>query len=464
MEGMALEITEELIARQAPEAQAIIRVLLAQIQELQERLNQSPRNSSVPPSAQHPHAKPPRPKSQAKRPRGGQPGHLKQVRPLLPPEQCDDVIPLKPTACRRCGRELSGDDAAPLRHQVWELPEIKPQVIEYQRHRLACPCCGDTTCAALPSGVPEGQSGPRLVAFAGLLMAYFRQSKRRTALFLTTLLNQPCCPALTLKMQAQVTAALRPAYAELVQQLPTQPHLGIDESPTKEAAAKAWLWTFVAGLFTVFAVRGSRAATALTDLLTDAFTGVVICDRAKMYWGVGRLQWCWAHLKRDFQALVDSEDRVVKRLGHDLMRPTRELFRQWSRCRDGTLSRAELKRCLEPVRREVEGLLLRGLWSGHPRLEGMCRELYEHRQWLWTFLEEEVEPTNNASERALRHAVIWRKLSFGTQSASGSRFVETMLTVIETCRQQSRDVFAYVTAAVQAHVSHQPTPSLLPRV
>jgi transposase len=461
---MTPEITDDLIARQSPEAQAIIRVLLAKIADLEARLDQSPRNSSRPPSSEHPHAKPRRPKSAGKRKPGGQPGHAKHARPLLPPDQCAAVLPLKPAACRRCGRELSGDDPAPLRHQVWELPEIRPLVTEYRRHRLACPRCGDTTCAPLPPGTPAGQSGPRLVAFAGLLMAYFRQSKRRTALFLEALLNQPCCPALTLKMQARVTAALRPAYDELAAALPAQPHLGIDESPTKEAGKKAWLWTFVAGLFTVFAARGSRAGTALTELLTDRFEGVVTCDRAKMYWAVGRLQWCWAHLKRDFQALADSEDRVVKRLGHDLLRPTRELFRQWSRCRDGTVSRAELKRDLAPARRTVEGLLLRGLFSGHPRLEGMCRELSEHRDWLWTFLDHEVEPTNNASERALRHAVIWRKLSFGTQSAGGSRFVETMLTVIETCRQQSCDVFAYVTAAVEAHFAGQPPPSLHPGV
>lgn len=461
---MTLEITDDLIARQTPEAQAIIRALLAKIADLEARLNQSPRNSSRPPSTEHPHAKPHRPKANGGRKAGGQPGHAKQTRPLLPSEQCTAVLLLKPSACRRCGRALAGDDPAPLRHQVWELPAIQPQVTEYQRHRLACPRCGDTTCAPLPAGVPAGQSGPRLVAFAGLLMAYFRQSKRRTALFLETLLNQPCCPALTLKMQAQVTAALRPAYDDLAAALPAEPQLGIDESPTKEAGTKAWLWTFVAGLFTVFAVRGSRAGTALTTFLTDRFTGVVVCDRAKMYWAVGRLQWCWAHLRRDFQALADSDDRVVKRLGHDLLRPTREMFRQWSRCRDGTLSRAELKRALAPVRQQVEGLLLRGLFSGHPRLEGMCRELYDHRAWLWTFLDHNVEPTNNASERALRHAVIWRKLSFGTQSAGGSRFVETMLTVIETCRQQSRDVFAYVTAAVEAHFADQPPPSLRPGV
>jgi transposase len=109
-------------------------------------------------------------------------------------------------------------------------------------------------------------------------------------------------------------------------------------------------------------------------------------------------------------------------------------------------------------------MLNRGLFSGHPRLVGMCREWYDHRAWLWTFLEQEVEPTNNARERALRQEAIWRKLSFGTQSARDSRFAETRLTVIETCRQQSRDVFAYVTAAVQAHCADQPTPSLLPGV
>ncbi len=115
------------------------------------------------------------------------------------------------------------------------------------------------------------------------------------------------------------------------------------------------------------------------------------------------------------------------------------------------------------MRQDVEALLLRGVFSGNPRLVGMCRELYDHREWLWTFLDHDgVEPTNNASERSLRHAVIWRKLSFGTQSAAGSQFVETMLTVIETCRQQSRDVFAYVTKAVEAHLANETCPSLLP--
>lgn len=145
---------------------------------------------------------------------------------------------------------------------------------------------------------------------------------------------------------------------------------------------KSWLWTFVASTFTVFALRGSRAATTITELLGETFSGVMSCDRAKMYWQCGQLQWCWAHLKRDFQAVIDDSDHQVKHLGHDLMRPTRELFQHWSRCRDGTITRAGFQRLMQPIRQEVDSLLLRGVFSGNPRLIGMCRELHEHRQWL----------------------------------------------------------------------------------
>ena len=185
---------------------------------------------------------PPRPGCHKKR--GGQPGHPKHARPLVPTDDCDRGGPLARTACRRWHAVLTGTDPTPVRHQVWELPEIKPVVTEYQRHRLTCRC-GATTCADLPPGVPVGQSGPRLVALTGLPMAYFRQSKRRAALFLEALLNQPCCAALTVKMQQHVTQALRPSYDELVEELPAQDQLGMDESPTKEGPNKAWLWTAV---------------------------------------------------------------------------------------------------------------------------------------------------------------------------------------------------------------------------
>jgi len=462
-------VSEELIARQTPEAQAIIRLLLARIaeldarvSELEARLNQTPRNSSLPPSSQHPHAKPAPPKPSSRNRPGGQPGHPKHERALIPTDQCHEMIPCRPIRGRGCGDRLPGNDPAPWWHQVWELPEIKPIVTEYQRHRLTCAGCGETTCGELPQGVPHSQAGPRLAAFTALLMGCFKQSKRRVALFLEQVLNQPCSPGWVVKLQNQATAALAPAYEELARQLPTEPVLGIDESPTKEARTKSWLWTFVAGAYTVFAHRTTRAGAVLDELLTAAFAGVVNCDRAKMYGKQGRLQWCWAHLKRDFQALIDHPDGQVKRLGHDLMRPTKELFRLWARCRDGTIKRQEFERQMQPIRQEIDGLLLRGVFSGNKKLQGMCGPLYDHRERLWTFVDVAgVEPTNNASERALRPAVIWRKLSFGTQSASGSRFVETILTVVETCHRRKRNSFEYITSAVQAHFAGQRPPSLL---
>jgi transposase len=463
-------MSPDLWNRIPPEAQAVfvqmaetIARLERRVTELESRVNKTPQNSSLPPSTQHPHAKPTPQRQSSGKKTGGQPGHPKHERPLVSTEQCQSVIPLKPKTCRRCGEALTGNDPEPLRHQVWEIPEIKPLVTEYQRHRLVCPCCRTRTCAELPPGVPRSQAGPRLVALTVLLMGCFRQSKRRVALFLEYVLNQPCSPGWVVKLQGQATAALTPAYDELARQLPGERMLGIDESPTKEGLVKSWLWVFVATAYTVFALRTTRAATVLQELLTDAFDGVVNCDRAKMYWQQGKLQWCWAHLKRDFQALIDHPDGQVKRLGHDLMRCTRELFRHWSRCRDGTITRVGMLRLMRPIRQQVEGFLLRGMFSGNPDIAGMCRELYTHRDWLWTFLEVEgVEPTNNVSERALRHAVIWRKLSFGTQSAHGSRFVATILTVVETCRQQSRNVFEYLTTAMEAHFANQSAPSLLP--
>jgi len=467
----SITIRPELEAEMTPAVRAFVKTLLDRIGQLEARVEElergrkTPQNSSLPPSSQHPHARPQPPKRKSKKRRGGQPGHEKHERPLIPTKECDDVQRLKPTECRRCGAKLSGSDPEPLRHQVWELPEIRPLVTEYQRHRLTCSECGETTCAELPAGVPQGQSGPRLMAFVALLMAYYRQSKRRTADFLGTLLGQPCSASLAVKIQNQVTAAVRPSYEALAAQLPAQDQLSIDETGTKEANGKAWLWTFVAGMFTVFAVRATREATALGVFLGEQFRGIVTCDRAKMYWQLGQLQWCWAHLKRDFQAMIDTRNPRSKWLGERLRAATCELFEHWADYRAGKITRAALVRRMGPVRRKVERLLLGGMHSGNRDVQGTCRELYEHRQWLWTFLHHEgVEPTNNAGERSLRHAVIWRKLSFGTQSAAGSRFVETMLTVTETCRQQRRNAFAFLTAAVESRLAHQSAPSLLPRV
>jgi transposase len=465
------EIPADLLAEMTPAVRVFVESLLIRMADMQAEIDDlktqvkrlTPQNSSVPPSTQHPHARlVAKPKPKSKRKRGGQKGHRRAVRELVPVERCVDVIALRPENCRRCGKGLDGSDPEPIRHQVWELPEIEPLIVEYQRHRLICCGCGTSTCAALPSGVPTGQFGARLLAFTGLLMGHFRQSKRRAALFLTDLLNMPCCPAATVKMQNRVAAALEKPYEELKTQLANESQLSMDESPTKQANQKAWLWTAVATTYAVFAIFASRAATALPKLLGNQFSGIINCDRAKMYWQAKRLQWCWAHLKRDFQSLIDHHDHQVKRLGFDLKRPVEVMFILWHKYKSGSISWETFQSDMRPIRQEVNSLLLRGRFSGNKRLIGMCRELHAHRDWLWTFVEVQgIEPTNNTAERALRPAVIYRKLSFGTQSDAGSRFIERMLTVSETCRLQKRSLFPWLVEAVEASLHNRPAPSLI---
>jgi len=352
-------IPPELEEEMTPAVKAFVLVLLERIKELDSKVEEltkknpkrNPNNSSLPPSSQHPHAKPKTQKNKAnQKQRGAQPGHPKHSRDLIASDQCDEVIVLKPRYCRKCGKDLSGEDFDPLRHQVWDLPEIRAKVTEYQQQRLECLECGTQTCASLPPGVPQGQSGPRLVAFAGLLMGYYRQSKRRTAQFLQDFLKMPCSGGLTVKMHCQVAQALEEPYEELKARLGEQSQVFMDETPTKQGQDKAWLWTAVAPSFAVFAIFPSRKAEALDKLLGNGFERVVHCDCAKMYWQEVKLQWCWAHLKRDFQALIDYPDNQVKRLGHDLMPQVRLIFKHWRRYQDNEIGWETFRRYISPVR------------------------------------------------------------------------------------------------------------------
>jgi transposase len=463
------EIPPEVEAEMTPAVKAFVIKAFTKLEEriakLEEQIQKlTPRNSSLPPSSEHPHAKPePKKKPGKKRKQGGQKGHKRHQRELVPTEDCTTVNPRYPNACRRCGGELQADDSPPVRHQVWDLPEIEPIIDEYQLHRGYCECCGITTQAELPEGIPSGQCGPRLAAFTGLLMGHFRQSKRRTAAFLGDLLNIPCSPAWTVKIQNLVSQSVAAPYEELRGELTEQKQLFVDESPTKENKQKAWLWVAVAQTFAVFGIFANRSRESLVALIGD-YQGIILnCDRAKMYLDGKLLQWCWAHLKRDFQKLIDSVDGQVERMGHDLMRQHRKLFEYWRQYKAGKIKWSTFQRKVAPIREEVRHLLLRGRYSGNAKLEGFCNELYDRREHLWTFTRVEgIEPTNNTAERALRPAVIYRKLSFGTQSASGSRFLERLLTVSETCRLQNRNAYRYLIEAMEAKFAGHPAPSLLP--
>jgi hypothetical protein len=300
------------------------------------------------------------------------------------------------------------------------------------------------------------------MAFTALLMGHFRQSKRMASEFLQDLLNLPCCPSLTIKIQNQVSKALASPYEELKACLAEESNLNMDETPSKEANSKVWLWAAVAKSFVVFAIFSSRAATAITELLGENFGGIVNCDRAKMYFQLKYLQWCWAHLIRDFQAMIDSKvaDRVE--LGEKLMKEIKVIFEKWHRFKAGEISWDDFRYRAAFDALKVNALLFAGTGSHDSKLRNQCKSLYAHSEHLWRFITTEgIEPTNNAGERALRPAVIYRKLSFGTQSEAGSRFVERIFSVAGTCRMQNRNAFEFIVRAIQAKLSNLPAPKLL---
>lgn len=451
----------ELFDALPPGVQAYIRHLEARLAALEARLGQNSSNSSKPPSSDPPHAKPAPPTAASGRRKGGQPGHPKRSRPELPP---DTVIDLRPGSCDRCGRPLAGDDPHPLRHQVVELPPIRPVVTEYRRHRLPCPGCTRVNCPALP-GQARGGYGPRVQAVCALLSGAYRVGKRGVSRLCGDLLGVPISPAAVCDLQRKTAAALEPVVREAQAHVAGRP-ANVDETGWREGRRRGWLWVAVTATVTVFLVRLSRARTVLADLIPGD-PGVLTTDRYPVYdhLPVGQRQVCWAHLRRDFQAMIDRRD-AGSAVGEDLLLYADILLMQWKRVRDGTLTRRGFRQSyLGWVRADIRALLGRGAGCGAAATAGVCRELLAIEPALYTFATVAgVEPTNNAAERALRHAVCWRKTSGRTDSEGGSRFVERVLTVVESCRQQERNVLSFLTDTIQATRDSKPPPTLIPTV
>ncbi len=461
----------------SPELQAAILALVqihqqrvaeleSRVNDLEARLKLNSTNSSKPPSSDPigMKRKPPVPPSGRKR--GGQPGHRQAHRALVPPEKVHETFDCKPTTCRRCGHELRGDDPTPLIHQVAELPKIEPIVAEYRLHRLACPGCGETTCGALPPGVPTGSFGPYLQAVLAMLAGADRLSKRQIQQMAADLFTLSISTGMISKLERQSAATLEAPYNELATAVHQAEVVNIDETSWRESRRKAWLWATVTHFFTVFTIAKNRSGAIAQALLGSQDGQVVGSDRFSAYEGILAFwrQVCWAHRRRDFQAMIDRGGDG-ERIGRRLLSLSNRLFRHGHRVRDGTLPWGVFQERMGRLRREVKQALLEGSRCARATTAATCFEILKVEEGLWTFARVKgVAPTNNAVERALRHAVIWRRISGGTDSMQGSRFVERMLTVVATCRQQGRNVLDYLTSCFEADRRGQALPSLLPVV
>jgi transposase len=292
----------------------------------------------------------------------------------------------------------------------------------------------------------------------------YRLSKRATQQMMDDVFGVPLSVGTISQLEQATTAAVATPVEEARTYVHEQAVAHLDETRWRQGGQRAWLWVAVTSLVTVCMVRLSRGAQVARELLGEEFSGILVTDRYSAYnwYPVRWRQVCWAHLLRDFEAMRDRGGRS-KELGDALLAQAHQMFTWWHRVRDGTLKRSSFRSAMTPRRQAVERLLEAGSRCGVPKTAGTCQDILKRREALWTFVQVEgVEPTNNTAERAIRPGVLWRKGSFGTQSAEGSRFVESMMTVVATLQQQQRNVLAYLTAACEAALRGAAAPSLLP--
>ncbi|MDC0714210.1 IS66 family transposase [Stigmatella sp. ncwal1] len=446
-----------------------IRELEHQNEELHAQLAQNSTNSSRPPSTDPPGTQRSVKREVTGKPPGGQPGHEKHERALLPVEQVSQVVEVVPERCEGCGHPLEGEDGEAERHQLVEIEPIVARVTEYRCHRLHCSRCGRSTQAPLP---PEAQQvfGERLSALVCLLRGQYHLSERQAQQLLGDVLGVKLSLGMVPRLSQQMSQALEVAVHQAEVFVREQAVIHADETGWKQGvnerhACPAWLWVFATPQVVSFRIALSHGQEVWREVLGNACCAFLVSDRAAVYAGydVGLRQGCWSHLLRDFKSWSERP-QPVGRWGQQLVEQAHKLFEGWHQFKQGALSRPQLQAFMGPLEQSVRSLLREVSLGPDEKSARSARQILKLGPALWTFEDVPgVEPTNNFAEQCLRQAVLWRKSSGGTHSPGGSRFVERILTVVTSLRRQGRALLPWLTQALRALRRGQSLPSLLPQ-
>jgi transposase len=443
-----------------------IQQLEARVEKLERELAKSSRNSSLPPSSD-PLGKrsSPRGKDRSGRSQGAQPGHEGRGRDLLPACAVDQVIEHWPERCG-CGYVFSVDARQPVgepaRHQVEELPALTVTVIEHRSQRVRCPGCGAAARGELPPKVTGSAFGPRLQAAIATLSVRNRVSRRDVVELAEELFSARISTGTVDAILARAGEALAAPHEDLLQRVRGARALHVDETGWRTAGERRALWGAFTRRHAFFAIAPDRPEDRAKDLLADT-QAIVTSDRwwAYAHLPLRRRQLCWAHLKRDFAAHAEGL-AAEKEFGEHGLECCERVFWAWEVFAH-TKDRRELKRTVRSLQRTYKPIIraYAAKRARNKRCRGMARNLLKAWPALWTFAAHKgVEPTNNHAERALRSAVIYRKLSLGSQSEQGERRIARLLSAHTTCRLQRRSLFAYLTELLAAHARGDPVPLL----
>ncbi len=441
--------------------------LKQQVAQLAEQLGRNSSNSHLPPSSDTPEERRRRrnkaKKEKQQRKRGAQQGHAGAHRELVPEEKVTKFVDLFPAECGSCWKPLPRTpDKSATRHQQVELPPIEPQTTEWRRHQVTCPCCGYKTRAAYdPSVIPSSPFGPRLMAIMALMTGVYNLGRRKAVDMLADVVGVRVSLGALSAVEARVSDAVQPCVDQAWQRVREARVKHTDGTSWSQAGVTMALWTIAAVGVTVFKIVADSAKETLRPLY-GALSGILVSDRAKAlnFWVMAQRQICWAHLLRKFIAFSERAGPSAA-FGQQLLDYTGLLFDYWHAYQRGKLDRPTFVAWMTPLRQQVEALLEQAVAADIAGLSGSCADILQHRAALWTFVEQSgVEPTNNHAEREIRAFVLWRKRSFGAQSARGNRFAENLMTVAHTARKQKRNVLTLLTECCRAARNGGSVPSL----
>jgi transposase len=434
------------------------------IARLERQTKRSSRNSSQPPS-QDPPGAPKRGKDPSGRRPGGQPGREGKGRPLLPAWAVDGVVEHWPTGCG-CGHVFCDAERVavgePARHQVEELPVMAVRVTEHRCQRVRCPDCGRRSAGALPVEVAASAFGPRLQAAVVTLSVRNRISRRDTVELCEQLFSSRISTGTVDAILQRAGDALAEPYEDLLERVRSARAVNMDETGWRLRGGQRALWGAFTDRHAILRVEPDRHEDRAKDLLADS-DAIVTSDRwwAYSHLPLRRRQVCWSHLQRDFA--FHAEGRGIEReLGEHGLRICEQLFWAWEIFQH-TGDRRGLQRRVRALRRELKPILREhaGKKARYRQGRRFARNLLKIWPALWTFAEHPaVQPTNNHAERALRGAVIYRKLSLGSQSEHGEQRIARLLSAHTTCRLQRRSLHAYLIDLLRAHARGDPAPLL----
>ena len=442
--------------------------LIKRVEELETKLGQNSKNSNRPPSTDGPQVNREKRTSRGRQP-GGQAGHEGKHRELLPVEEMDHVHNFYPDQCEKCSLLLNHDSAretpTPIRHQVFEIPEIKPIRTEYRCHEIEC-SCGHRTRASLPPEVVQSNFGPRVHAFVSYLTSSHFGTRRGAREILDTVFGIDISLGSICNVLERVSTESAPVVEEVRETLPEAEALNIDETTWKSKGDRRTLWVFVSPLVVYFSIAASRGASVLSAILGDVFPGIITSDDHSAYRAYhknGLRQLCWAHLIRKFKALLEIRGSPdAQRFATNMLNEIDSLFICWYAFVDKAISRQQLRETTALIRGRMKRYCQQYQTSEDAAVSTRASQMLKKWKHLFTFIfHEGVEPTNNAAERALRHAVQWRKICFGSQSENGERFTERLLTITRTCRLQGKNPFHFLCDLMESAFNNGTRPSLV---